>query len=1319
MREKLIVELVKEVLGPRTANIRETIDISPVSEFITGVLAPIVDQVTPELDDESDIPSEDTQTYEEGTAEEDINAPPIFQPALDPKNKPSTMGLSFVVKCDESPKIDVCLTWARYKGIEGDKGRIEKWQREPKSSVLSIELISNQTFWIDSLGNISNQDNAEISFHVIIHSLQSSLFLVHLYIVNRLSKPDELEVTSDCCVFQPQIRVCRGNTRIVPGIRKIPRGEEEQGLELMYRKRQVYARGHLCSAMWNEIDPQIAPEANFKIDFPDSVKEMPFFWLDGLILEEKNLQAQHKLFSSPDVRTEFVPLYAIMNPKLDWPVEFKNAPELSANKLAEIWDIKDVQNAFFPITQEFEQWISNLEKEKEGFSQRERIIADELIFECKTVSGRIKDGINILCDNKEARLAFCFANKAITTQWWWSKKNEYRWRPFQIAFILMTIESILNPKSKFRNTCDALWVPTGTGKTEAYLALIAFTNAYRRRKALIRTDQELSGAGVSVITRYTLRLLTIQQFRRTLSLITACEYLRVFNLLEKKSVGWRPTTCTEKGNFIWGSTPFSCGLWVGGGVSPNRLKDKWVVGFEGKKLRLTGALSILSGDHGEGEPAQVLTCPSCDAVLAVPEMGLQAGKHEIHFIIRLVEGNDVQKIVPLLEGNKFNEVTVLGKPVFSSLESASYYALTLNLDVAGPLTGTDMDSFWESIQTAIEKNGIKVELSSIRASRNGYFERYYDGKERIGYDFEIFCPNPKCDLNKHWCGGLPSGWITDNDPHNLGPSPDGHVLPFFPDGNRLMDVQKPFRRGGSIHISDRIPIPALTVEDQIFCRLPSVVVATVDKFARPPFEPRAASLFGNVDFHHCIYGYFRDVQEHPSPAGTTNKPLFTCLPHRLLNPDLIIQDELHLIEGPLGSMVGLYETAIDFLCEETRGDPVKYIASTATIRRALEQTKAIFSREIQLFPPHGLTSDDKFFIKDREVHALDDKSPGRLYLGICAPGRGPLTPLVRIWSRLLHVVGQNSSNRSVDDFWTLTGYFNAIRELGGARALYRQDIPQRLQKIVEQEHTTLRQLDDDNAIELSSRRNATDLPAILDILKRPYPNAPDALFTTSMFGTGIDIPRIGLMVVNGQPKTTSSYIQSTGRVGRRGGALVVTFLRASRPRDLNHYEFFAGYHRQLHRFVEPATVYPFSPGCLDRALGPAIVFILRNMRNCTVDWGRFDSAPAMATQLCKAPEVQNLSTIFEDRAQTQPRIRRPVRNTVSKAVKSKLATWQSIAMLDNSLRYVEYAINTKPQFPVVLGDYQHLHAHKEVVYENAPLSLRDIEETTGFQTKNR
>ena len=724
-------------------------------------------------------------------------------------------------------------------------------------------------------------------------------------------------------------------------------------------------------------------------------------------------------------------------------------------------------------------------------------------------------------------------------------------------------------------------------------------------------------------------------------------------------------------------------------------------------------MSILRGDWGEGNPAQVLNCPICDTYLSIPNKGdggLPSGTYEFHFVIRLTSSTTLPKSERLNEGVFEVEDVKLRK-----LPNAKYGTLSVKLYAPKKAGGEDIEEWWSAIKTAMPDS----EIQSASASRPGYFIRHYLGErgQQKDIDFEIFCPNPSCESHVPWREGMPSGWACGPSPHlSAAGTKPAISRTGYSEGNRACYVPEPFRLGNET-IADRLPIPALTVDDQIYHRCPSLIVATVDKFARPAFEPRASALFGNVEYHHCIFGYYRpeeagsygrDSKGHFSPSGRGEKRNYVPVPG-LDPPDLILQDELHLIEGPLGSLMGLYETAVDYL-SSAGGKPVKYIASTATVRQAEEQVLSVFNRTLSTFPPTGLSVNDRFFLRLRKPRLFDDTSPGQLYLGICAPARGPLTPLVRIWARLLQTAGDCASHPRIDPFWTLAGYFNAIRELGGARALFRQDIAERIEKIG---LTNPRILRDELAQELSSRTPSTELPLVLDALN--VPKQQDALFTTSMFGTGIDIPRLGLMVINGQPKSTSAYIQASGRVGRRSGALVTVFLRASRPRDLDHYEFFCGYHEQLHRFVEPITVMPFAPGALERGLGPALVLALRNRRNDAANW-HFDNAAAQMAQLrSNSPNIEELEKLFETRASSQPAARRPAAGYVKDESKSAFDRWQQIAKDHPGLEYVEYAISDLPTSPVVLGDAQHQHAKLPIVYENAPQSLRDIEETCGFQ----
>jgi len=1121
------------------------------------------------------------------------------------------------------------------------------------------------------------------------------------------------EKRSEQYIFQPQIRVkiVRGKLESVGDIRGRFSDEEEEELRFVYRDRKVLACGHMCSAVWRDVDPERPHDHN--------QSEPPFSWIDGEVVDDRT----KKEFTNPDVRTEFIPVYSVEAPSYEWCGETDTEPVLESAKLAELWNPEELERALSPLADGYERWIRNLEEEASSMPPEDRKVAERVIHKCRRALERIREGIRILKEDRVARLAFCFANKVMDLQRTWINRQKgieegLRWRPFQLAFILLSLPSIVNGNTQERGVCDVLFVPTGAGKTEAYLCLAAFTLAYRRRRALL-AGRPLAGEGVGVIMRYTLRLLTIQQFRRALSMITACEYLRVSGLKEGGPVGWRPKNCDIKDDFIWGASRFSIGLWVGGNVTPNRL---------GRGRDLNGALDILRGQrgrHAEGEPAQIIRCPVCGAVLSVPDEGaLAEGGMALHYLVKLNQGT-VRKLEKTFSrwinsvNSELSENSVKLELEKIAEHGKGYATISLKIRSQGRVKPEIVETIWKRIESALKTGGVHIRLQASHPSRPGYFLRYLvrrSGAE-VPYDFDIYCPNPECSLNSDvlWCEGHPhpEGGVR-------GIKINGRTVA-LPEGVFLRRVPDHVRYDGKGFLSYRIPLPALTVDEQVYTRPPSFLVGTVDKVARIAFEARSGALFGNVDFYHPYLGYYREGLEPPTLSGMKSG-IDAVRIEPLDPPDLIIQDELHLIEGPLGSMVGLYEAAVDLLCMKN-GIPVKYIASSATIRGANSQVRSVFARDAQIFPPYGLRAHDRFFIRQRvSPHPLDESNPGRAYVGICSPGKGPLTPVRRIWGVLLQTVHDlaQQNPQDADYFWTLVGYFNAIRELAGAVSLYRQDIPEELLRLA---GDNARDLPEDNAIELSSRTSSTELPVRLEELERGFtgdvknPGSVDALFTTSMFGTGVDITRLSLMVVHGQPKTTSQYIQSTGRVGRGRAGLIVTFYRSTRPRDMSHYELFCGYHMNLERFVEPVTAAPFSEGSLDRCCGPVCVGILRNMKDTQTRWHTDDSAFAIIDGIA-SPEIRRLVDFLFRRAEEQPPSRRPNSGEFRWFVRGLLERWmvraREIAREGGVLKYAEYG---GVHNHVVLGDPPHQYRDDIiVVFENAPQSLRDIEETTSFET---
>ncbi|MFC9736710.1 helicase-related protein [Streptomyces noursei] len=374
------------------------------------------------------------------------------------------------------------------------------------------------------------------------------------------------------------------------------------------------------------------------------------------------------------------------------------------------------------------------------------------------------------------------------------------------------------------------------------------------------------------------------------------------------------------------------------------------------------------------------------------------------------------------------------------------------------------------------------------------------------------------------------------------------------------------------------PLPVYVVDDDLYEHRPTLVIGTVDKFALISWRPQARALFG--------FG--------PGGLGPDGSRDYSP-------PSLIIQDELHLIAGPLGSLTGLYEGVIEELCTDRRGGtPVlpKIVASTATIRRHEEQVKALYGREqVHLFPPHGIDASDSFFAvydRDPDTGVL---RPGRRYIGVHAPALGSMqTTQVRTFAALLQAAKDLPEDLR-DPWWTLLTFFNSLRELGNSLSLMQSDIPDYLQTVNNRsatDRTGMRYL---NWVEeMTSRLRQDQVPEAIQKLERQLTNdqrAVDACLASSLIEVGIDIPRLSLMAVVGQPKSTSQYIQVTGRVGRRIPGLVVTLYGSGKPRDRSHFERFRSYHERLYAQVEPTSSTPFAPPALDRALRAVAVAYIR------------------------------------------------------------------------------------------------------------------------------
>lgn len=398
-------------------------------------------------------------------------------------------------------------------------------------------------------------------------------------------------------------------------------------------------------------------------------------------------------------------------------------------------------------------------------------------------------------------------------------------------------------------------------------------------------------------------------------------------------------------------------------------------------------------------------------------------------------------------------------------------------------------------------------------------------------------------------------------------------------------------------------LPIVAVDEPLYRRLPAFLIATVDKFASLPWVGPSGVLLGGAERFDAS-GFFG-----ASEPGKGNR-----LPKPLPGPDLVIQDELHLISGPLGTMAGLYETAIEALCTRKGGGPAvrpKIVASTATVRRAQDQIQALFGRGItQIFPPPGPNRRDTFFARTRPASEV----PARLYLGIAAQGRNPKVIFRRIVLALMGASercyreegGTRNLANPADPYMTVLGYFNSLRELGSARRILEEEVQNTLKeygrrkRICEATGLFQDRKDFSEVVELTSRVPTDKVAEARRRLETPFHKRDqrvDCAIATNMISVGLDIPRLGLMVVVGQPKTHAEYIQATSRVGRDDSrpGIVVTILNIHKPRDRSHYERFRHYHETFYRDVEVGSVTPFSARTLDRGLAGALVGLARHL----------------------------------------------------------------------------------------------------------------------------
>lgn len=512
-------------------------------------------------------------------------------------------------------------------------------------------------------------------------------------------------------------------------------------------------------------------------------------------------------------------------------------------------------------------------------------------------------------------------------------------------------------------------------------------------------------------------------------------------------------------------------------------------------------------------------------------------------------------------------------------------------------------------------------------------------------------------------------------------------------------------------------IPVYLIDDDIYNKTPSIIIGTVDKFARLTFEERVHLIFGKRSVECTECGSFLSTDDDLIKECTHRGHLFERKQKEARSyypPELILQDELHLITGPLGTIYGSYELAVDEMSKAIIDNLIikpKYIASTATIKNAGKQINALYARsEYNQFPPSGHDSEDSYFAREKNL----DEYPFRLYVGISSPYTSMKTTILRVYAILLQTAARYKNDPVykdyIDPYWTLMGYYNSKRELGGAVRLIQDDIPDRILVLQEKngDKWPRRYLYHD---EITSRKNSWQIPQVLENLERAVHKDDyvyDIAVATNMIQVGMDVDRLGLMAVTGQPKTTAEYIQASSRIGRQSPGLVVTIYNPYRSRDLSHYENFTAYHSHIYRFVEGTSATPFSARARERAIHAAFIGMLRGM----IDDLRSAKFGARKIEIVDQDEIQAIIDMIANRVNlVDP-------NNMDKAIddiRYFMDEWIKIARREKNLYYYVhhnnpgYKMNNVQRLLKAYGSYGKYDYEKETLN-----SMRNVQKEAGL-----
>lgn len=1025
------------------------IGFNPSNAFVCAVLSPKKDKIL------------ESQVEENGYDElKDRNALSATQRSTKSISQ-SSAGFSFLAS--DELVFDVHCSFCMYQKTSEERNELGQFLGHIWSKKSFNICIADKT--LNSFSQSIFDGRAEIRL-AVKENEKGKIVTLSILNTSNFSVPKE-RFDAENSLFEVELKCVVKNGKVINYPRKNAEflSQEEKKIELIYQDEKIYAIGHGACANWTLAN--------------NEVKE---------------------------IFADFIPIYEVAQTTSDT----SKAKVLELDILSN-GDKEQIIELLFDFIKEYESWVKeqNLRSKNEADIE----IAQKIIAEQEKTLSRMYIGLERIKNDDYAFEAFKIMNEAMLKQWSQGSDkalDSYKWRPFQLAFILMSLESVIDEDSEHRDTLDLIWFATGGGKTEAYLGVMAFLFVYGRLK-----EPSTSG-GVRAVMRYTLRLLTSQQFLRANKVIFALELLRQAN----------PTKL--------GLEPFSSGLWVGGGVSPNTLKQA-----QEAKQKKNFKKFILN------------ECPWC--------------------------------------GSKF--------------ETKNYF-----------------------IEQDEDLNAIAMRFK---------------------------CYNEVCEFH------------------------------------------------------DKI-LPINVVDEMLYQNPPTLLIATVDKFANLPRDHRCSVFFGSGE----------------------NKP-----------PELIIQDELHLISSDIGSIYGLYEAGFETAII-AKGRVPKYIASSATIKNASMQGKLLFGKDdVAIFPPSGLRHNDSYFAR---VVPLDER-PGRLYIGYLAPNRSQRDCIVPLATAILlakEYIGTKYPDFA-DAWWTEVVYHGSLKGVQNSKNLFERDIKEKYLKAITKQIKTRIQKDyqtelnfDDirkfdelcadenisleartalkasapyikalNIKEITSRQNEEVAKSFKDLeLDCEDEKVIDVALSTNMMSVGVDVTRLALMIIQGQPLTTAEYIQASSRVGRGDvpGIVFVDFYR-SQSRSISHYENFISYHKSFYRFVESTSTTPYTFQTRKKALHAVLITALRH---CGIGLDANDGASKL--DLKDKNTIALINTL-------KSRIRRACDERSIKVVLEHLDRllfeWeQKISNYEKShLSLVYMNPDTKAEKPLMCDFFDNIEAWKTLS------SMRNVEKTVLIQ----